>query len=49
MLATLERFAQAVGRVTPRILAAFIEVMFALALLHMGRRQSDAFVRPGNA
>lgn len=43
MLAALGCFELVVGHVTPRILVAvFIEVMFALALLHAGRGRSGA-------
>jgi hypothetical protein len=44
MLAALGVFELAVGHVTPQILVGvFIEVMFVLALLYVGRGQSDAF------
>lgn len=44
MLAALGGLELSVGHVTPRILVAvFIEVMLALALLQVGRGQSNAF------
>ncbi|MES2942800.1 MAG: hypothetical protein V4772_08020 [Pseudomonadota bacterium] len=48
MLTVLGGFELAVGHVTPKILIPmFIEVMLTLALLHVGRRQSEALLRPG--
>jgi hypothetical protein len=50
MLMSLGGFELAVGHVTPGILVPMaIELMFTLALLHVGRRQAEAFVRHGTA